>query len=47
MKFKLKVEVKLKKEEEIDNEILKSDIEIKKKLFFGLVIVDDFKIRVG
>lgn len=47
MKPKPKAEVKLKKEEEIDNETLKSDIEIKKKLFPGLAIADDPKIRVG
>lgn len=47
MKPKPKAEVKLKKEEEIDKETLKSDIEIKKKLFPGLAIADDPKIRVG
>lgn len=48
MKPKPKAEVKPKKEEEIiDNETLKSDIEIKKKLFPGLAIADDPKIRVG
>ncbi|XP_034309636.2 ATP-dependent RNA helicase DHX8 [Magallana gigas] len=45
MKPKPKAEVKLKKEEEIDNETLKSHIEIKKKLFPGLAIADDPKIR--
>lgn len=47
MKPKPKSEVKLKKEEEIDQETLKSDIEIKKKLFPGLAMANDPKIRVS